>query len=215
MKFNINKVLIIGDSYSTFSGYNPEGYSVYYDTKESRGLDVRRVEEVWWHKLLTSLDAELVLNDSWSGSTVSYTAYGGADCSHSSSFIYRARRLIDSGFFDKNEVDTVFLFGGTNDSWSGAPLGELKFADFNEDDLYSALPAISYLIMLIKDTLPKANVFYLINTNIKPEITAAIKEACRHFGAEYLELKSIDKKNGHPTVKGMDDIYRELMQLIG
>ena len=214
MRFDINKVFIIGDSYTTFRGYNPLGYPTYYDSSYSRGLDVRRVEETWWHKLLTAVGAELVRNDSWSGSTVCYTTYSGFDCSQSSSFIYRVRKLAESGFFRDNEIDTVIISGGTNDSWAGAPLGEPTFSDFSEESLYSARPAISYLVMLLRELLPEANIFYIINTNMKPEITAAIKEACRHFSAEYVELKKVDKVNGHPTVKGMDDIYREFMELL-
>ena len=124
------------------------------------------------------------------------------------------RKLAEEGFFRDNEIDTVIISGGTNDSWANAPLGEPIFSDFGEESLYSARPAISYLVMLLRELLPKANIFFLINSNIKPEIADTAKEACRRFGAEYVELKNVDKKNGHPTVKGMDDIYREFMELL-
>ena len=214
MKFNINKLLILGDSYSTFKGYIPEGFSFYYDDKESRGLDVRHVEETWWHKLLTATNAQLALNNSWSGSTICYTAYDKRDCSHDSSFIYRFREIIKSGFFEKCDVDTVILFGGTNDSWAGSPLGEIKLSNFEESDLYYAIPAVCYLIKLVRETLPEANILFVINTKIKPEIVDAIKMASEHFGVDYMQLQNIDKKNGHPTVKGMDDIYNEILAFL-
>ena len=42
MKTEIKNIMIIGDSYSTFRGYIPEGYAVYYD--ENSGTDVFKVE---------------------------------------------------------------------------------------------------------------------------------------------------------------------------
>lgn len=214
MRFNINNLLIIGDSYSTFKGYIPEGYSFYYDDTESRGLDVRHVEETWWHKLLNVTGSKLALNNSWSGSTVCYTAYDKRDCSQDSSFIFRFREIIKSGFLESSDIDTVILFGGTNDSWANSPLGKAKLSDFDESDLYYVLPAICYFIKLVKESLPNSNILYVINNSLKPEIVDTIKTASDHFGIEYVELKNIDKKNGHPTVKGMDDIFKEIMDFL-
>jgi hypothetical protein len=73
--------LIIGDSYSTFKGYIPEGYAPYY-TNEPGNTDVRRVEETWWHQLQAETDCRILLNNSWSGSTICHTGYDGVDCYH-------------------------------------------------------------------------------------------------------------------------------------
>ena len=70
--------LIIGDSYSTFKGYIPEGYAPYY-TNEPGNTDVRRVEETWWHQLQAETDCRILLNNSWSGSTICYTGYNDVD----------------------------------------------------------------------------------------------------------------------------------------
>ena len=121
----IRNAVIIGDSYSTYEGYIPQGYAPYYTPRAAeRSMDVTSVELTWWYKLSTELGFNISENNSWSGSTVSYTGREG-DCSETSSFIYRARQLIESGFFVKNQVDTIFIFGATNDSWIDVPLGEL------------------------------------------------------------------------------------------
>lgn len=39
------KVSILGDSYSTFAGHNPEGYAPFYPNDRN---DVTKVEETWW-----------------------------------------------------------------------------------------------------------------------------------------------------------------------
>ncbi len=210
----IKNVVIFGDSYSTFEGYIPDGYATYYSTANMTPTDVCRVEETWWKSFVDKLGANLVLNNSWSGSTIGHTGYENSDCSQSSSFIYRFRQLVKEGFFKANAVDTVLVFGGTNDSWSGAPLGEMKFSDWEEKDLFSVLPAICYLAYALKAELPNANVIFLVNTEIREEIQNAIREAAEYYGAKAVTLQEIDKEGGHPTIKGMQAICEQLITTI-
>ena len=199
-------LLVFGDSYSTFKGYVPEGYAIYYSENERPETDVTQVSQTWWHQVVEKADLKLVLNNSWSGSTIGYTGYNNTDCSKSSSFIYRLRQLIENDFFAKNQIDTVFVFGGTNDSWSNAPLGEIKYSDWEEKDLFSVLPAVCYFLNLLKETLPQTKIYCLINTEIKPEIASCMKNACEKYHITPITFNSIDKKCGHPTIQGMKDI---------
>ena len=105
----------------------------------------------------------------------------------------------------------VFIFGGTNDSWSNAPLGEEKFDNWEEADLYSVLPALPYFLKQVKDTLPCAEIYCLINTDIKSEITDCLKTACKKYNITPVTFDKIDKINGHPTEKGMTDIKNAVM----
>ena len=138
----LNNTIIFGDSYSTFENYVPEGYAEYYSEKECPKTDVTKVFQMWWHQVVTESNLNLILNNSWSGSTICYTGYDNTDCSNSSSFIYRLQKLIDQGFFDKNNIDTVFVFGGTNDNYADAPIGTMKYENWENNDLYSVMPAI-------------------------------------------------------------------------
>ena len=202
-----NNAFIFGDSYSTFRGYIPEGYAVYYHEAEGQdNTDVRKVSETWWHQVVTEADLNLIQNNSWSGSTICHTGYDGVDCSQTNSFIYRLRKLTREGFFEENDIQNVFVFGGTNDSWADAPLGTLKFDDFQEDDLFCVLPGISYFFQTLKETLPLANIYCLINTELKPEITDCFRQVCEKFGIIPVNFDRIDKCCGHPTVQGMKDI---------
>ena len=99
---DFKNVLIFGDSYSTFEGYIPKGFAVYYSESGSGETDVRNVKETWWHRLISETNSDLIQNNSWSGSTICYTGYNG-DCSETSSFICRLNKLIDAGFFKENE----------------------------------------------------------------------------------------------------------------
>jgi len=206
-----NNVLIFGDSYSTFEGYIPQGYDVYY-TKNGDN-DVKSVDKTWWYSLITETNSKLVLNDSWSGSTIGYTGYGNSDCSKSSSFIRRLRKLSEEGFFENNKIDTVFVYGGTNDSWSDAPLGEFKLSDFEDKEFFSVLPAIGYYFQLLKETLPDADIYCLINTELKKEITDALLKASNYVGINTVKFTHIDKVNGHPTAKGMQEIKEQILEV--
>ena len=210
----LGNIFIFGDSYSTYEGMIPEGYAVYY-SKEGRGdpefmVTKMELSDTWWMRLINATGATLVQNNSWSGSTVCYTGYSG-DCSHTSSFIFRYRQLKEKGFFDENKIDTLFVFGGTNDSWSNAPLGELKYDDFKEDELFGVLPGISYFMKTLKEDLPGTRIIFIANCDIKPEVVEGIKNAGEHFGVETVALEGITKEHGHPNVKGMGEICEQVL----
>ena len=206
----IKNLLIIGDSYSTFSGYVPDGYSIYYTG--DKGTNLKCVEQTWWHRFITETGVNLCLNDSWSGSTVCYTGRVSPEYGYRSSFVNRMHLMQKEDFFKKNDIDTVFVFGGTNDSWlETTPKGEPMLEGWSEEALYSTLPAISYLIYNLKKSIPDGNVVFIINTELDKRIVEAIKEASVHFGTSYVELTDIDKSEGHPTVLGMEQICRQLI----
>ena len=211
----MKNVLILGDSYSTYEGWIPKGYAVYYSPNGIEGgheVTKMKIEDTWWQKVLRETGDQLLLNNSWSGSTIGYTGYNGSDCSKSSSFIYRFRQLKAEGFFEANRVDRVFVFGGTNDSWSNAPLGEMMLEGWEEQDLYCVLPAIGCLMSEMKQALPDAEIYFLINTDIKDEIRHCIKTAGEFFGISTVILSEIAKEHGHPTVKGMDAIGQQVLK---
>lgn len=208
------KALIFGDSYSTFEGCVPDGYAIYYFPRSCEYTDVREKEQTWWHRVMAQAGLELVLNNSWSGSTVGYTGYDNADTSASSSFIFRLRQLIDEGFFAENRIDTAFVFGGTNDSWADAPLGNAKFEGWEEKDLYQVLPAVCYFLWFLKQTLPEARLYCLINTELKQEISDCMRAACARYGITAVTFDHIDKTCGHPTIRGMQDIADTVLQAL-
>lgn len=206
----MKNVIIFGDSYSTFAGFIPEGFAHYYAKDSRPQMGVMALEDTWWHKVIAKTGDKLIQNNSWSGSTIGYTGYGGADCSSTSSFIFRFRKLRDSGFFEKEKIDKVYVFGATNDSWSNAPLGSLK-TDITESDLYSVLPAIDHFLSSVKECLPDAEIVCIINTGLKSEITDAFVTVCERLGIKKIILSDIDKIDGHPTALGMEQIAEQVV----
>ena len=204
-------IMIFGDSYSTYEGHIPAGYAVYYSGHRDNPPDVFDVKNTWWGRLIAETDSTLVQNNSWSGSTIGYTGYNNSDCSHSSSFIYRFEKLLAEGFFEEHKIDRLFVFGGTNDSWSNAPLGESDKEAIEESDLFCVLPAIKHFIARLADKLPDTKLVIIGNCDIKSEITEALALAAERAGATYVGLSGVDKINGHPTELGMEQIKNQIL----
>lgn len=211
----MKNIVIFGDSYSTHANSIPKEYKTYYSNKgrdQGPAVTKLKIEDTWWYRYISHIGGNLVRNDSWSGSTIGYTGFNGEDCSKTSSFICRYRNLKRSGFFEQNKVDTVIVFGGTNDSWSDAPLGEIKTADWEEQDLYFVLPAIAYFACMLKTDLPEAEIVFVINTDIKEEVKSCIEETAKYYGFKSVRLQNISKDCAHPTADGMLQISEQLIR---
>ena len=213
MMRGFGNVVIIGDSYSTFVGYIPEGYSYWYPQGGGGGAetDVEEVSDTWWYKLMRETGSTLVLNDSYSGSTVCSTERSQIPGTH---FNLRVDRMVRDGFFKENKIDTIFVFGGTNDSWIDSPIGNVKYDGITEDDIRFVLPAFSALIQKLRAASPSSRIIPLINTDLKDKIAGGFEEICRHFGLTYVRFDVIDKLSGHPSRKGMEQIKEAVKNLL-
>lgn len=202
------KILIIGDSYSTYKDYIPEGFSAFYPRE---GNDFP-VEKTWWHLLLDETNSKLVQNNSWSGTTICNTGYDG-DCSKTHSFIFRLSQLVDKGFFEENEIDRVFVFGGTNDAWTGNTLGEPIYENWTEEDKKLILPGISFFISELIKVVGKDKVHVIINSIFGPNLKKGFLEICEHYGVSYTALTDIDMgaAKGHPNLHGMEQIKDQIL----
>ncbi len=212
MKY-LGNTLILGDSYSTFEGYIPKGYAVYYtgEVREDHAF-VSSVEKTWWKMLMNETDSKLILNNSWSGSTVCYSHYCGI-CPEQS-FVERAKKHLVNGYCDSQKIDTVLVFGGTNDSWVKAPLGEPKYADWTEKDFESFFPAFCFLLTYLKNSSDDIRIINITNTQIKAENKNGIIQICEKLGIENIVLEDIEIEAGHPTERGMEQIKNQVLEKI-
>ncbi len=199
----MKNILILGDSYSTYKEMIPDGYASWYP-----GNDVDRPEMTWWQIALTRGGLRLALNSSYSGTTVCHTGYSG-DCSDKS-FLARLEALAADGFFEKNSVDELWIFGGTNDSWANSPIGEITYGEVSREDKFKVLPAFSALLSLSRQ-VPIGRVLVLLNTDMKSEIESGFAEIAEHYGIPALRLHDIEKEGGHPNAKGMEQIAEQFL----
>ena len=205
---NSKSISILGDSYSTFQGYlQPDTNAVWYwDNVEAMNTDVHHVRETWWHQFIKKNGYRLCINNSFSGSTICYSGYKtvGPDFTDYSdrAFVTRLDKL--------GCPDIIFVFGGTNDSWAGSPIGEYKYSGWTREDLFSFRPAMACLLEKMIDHYPNVKIYFLLNDDLRDEIDESVKTICSHYEVDLIELVDIHKINGHPSVKGMRQICEQI-----
>lgn len=224
------RIAILGDSYSTFEGYmSPAINELWYypaDSKRhNKANDVVSVEQTWWMQVVSRLGATLVQNNSYSGSTIAFQGYTrqkeAANDGHSlrpghpadyspRSFIARAVNIGDS----IGAPDLLLVFGGTNDSWAGTPVGNYQWGQWTRADLFTYRPALARLCRDLREMYPAMRVVFLINEGLRPEIVESTHVITKYYGYEYLDLSDIDKQGGHPSHKGMTSIADQVCKYL-
>ena len=167
------KVSILGDSYSTYQGYNPEGYAPFYPDANN---DVKSVDQTWWSLYIEAKGYQLEKNNSWGGTTICGTGYFKRDVS-ASAFLSRVDML--------GEPDIIFLFGGTNDAWARAPIGEYQYADWTKEDCMNFRPALACLLDTLQKRYPDAKIYSIrIDACRLPALRHPAHRTARHREAE-------------------------------
>ena len=62
----------------------------------------------------------------------------------------------------------------------------------------------------LKKHYPNVEVYFILNTELSEEINTSVKTICKHYSIPCIELRDIDKINGHPSIKGMKAIAEQL-----
>lgn len=192
-------VSILGDSYSTYEDFvTPSTNELWYYAKNSdQKTDVKDVRQTWWHQLIKENGWRLAVNNSYSGATISYTGYDGNDYSP---------RSFNTRMDNLGQPDIIFIFGATNDSWAGSPIGDFKYEDIKKADLYEFRPALAHMLRWMTDRYVNTEIYFILNTELKDEINTSVKTICAHYGVPVITLTEVDKISGHPSVKGMRQI---------
>jgi len=198
---------ILGDSYSTYQGYIPQGNACYYPRPEMVD-DVLRMEDTWWHQLAQKHEMRLVYNNSYSGATVCNQVRETQP--PESAFVVRAHYLAKHTDADGKKPDYIFLFGCTNDSWLGRNAGQVQYENWTEEDLKQVLPAYCNVLHTLRQENPDSVLVCVINTNLTPEIAEGTALAAEHYGAVAVKLSNISKQHGHPSKLGMQQIAEQI-----
>lgn len=106
----MKSISVLGDSISTFSGWNPEGYAVYYTEPVQALNGLQSAADTWWAIVLDKLNAELCVNNSYSGSWVSGSLFPSGVSDE------RLKNLRDEGV-----PDIILIYMGMNDYANSVP----------------------------------------------------------------------------------------------
>jgi hypothetical protein len=204
----VKSVSILGDSYSTFQGFVQPDTNVvwYFDPAKTFNTDVTSVRQTWWHQFIKNNGYHLCVNNSYSGATICNSGYkrGNPD------FADYPDRSFVTRMTDLGCPDIIFIFGGTNDAWAGSPIGEYKYEGWTKEDLFSFRPAMAKMLAFMTDRYPNVDIYFILNDGLQEEINESVKTVCEHYQIPCIVLNGIDKANGHPTIKGMTQIYEQV-----
>lgn len=214
---------ILGDSVSTLEGYNPGNYKVFYQGETTKLTDVSEMKDTWWGKVIDFFGAELLVNNSWSGSRVTMMPNGSSD------------RLFPAGVSNERTAglhignvkpDVILVNMGINDWANGVSVDPVK--DECTVDAYYRSFSSAYEDMLVKlkKNYPQSEIWCCtlgttsISRNSSFEFprsykgidigiyNEAIRISARRHGCNVIELRvSYDTLDGtHPSAVGMNTI---------
>ena len=136
-------ISLLGDSITTYAGFNPPFYPVYYERDVLPATGVLDVEDTWWAQVLDALDAELLVNNSWSGSRVSGSGFPAGCSPERTHSLHRGERV----------PDRIFIYMGFNDFGMGVtPRRE------DESDCFTFYGAYTSMLRQLREAYPQAGI---------------------------------------------------------
>lgn len=147
---------ILGDSISTYYGYNPKNFSVFYDQAHCLCNGLNDVTDTWWSQVISHFNGELSVNNSYSGCRVTGNNFPAANS------------MTRLNFFKAGIVpDYILVYIGFNDFGYGVMTSKEKLS-FSKNPLYFK-DAYQLLLKNLKKLLPDTKIICgtLMETYIK------------------------------------------------
>lgn len=145
-------ISILGDSISTYDGWIPEGFNVFYPFDG----ELTDVSQTWWKSLVDDTGMELCANNSSSGSTCSGDSLSIDDpmfgCSDGRlSFLAGSQGRLP---------DVIVIYMGTNDLLKGVPIGDNDGTKLVEEgDVENFSDAYCLMLDKLASYYPTAQIF--------------------------------------------------------
>lgn len=207
----MKQISIIGDSISTYYGFVPDGYKVYYNEEMVLENQLTGVDDTWWRIVCKHLGAEICVNNSYSGSRVSGNGFPCASSDERTSSLHT----------DNAAPDLILLYIGANDFGHGIGVKENPFF-YDEDIFYDTYKEMLQKIMrnypdsqIVCATFMKSSVkdnpeweYPRSKTGISlEEYNEAIREIANNVGVLVADLEALNTPYEtldtlHPTKKG-------------
>ena len=101
---------------------------------------------------------------------------------------------------------------GNINSYSGSTICNTGY--WKRADLYCFRPALAKLLSDLRQRHPNVDIYFILNSELKDEINESVKKICKTYQVPVIALHDIDKKNGHPTIKGMRSLADQVLKVI-
>lgn len=213
-------VSILGDSISTYEGYQPKGYDVFYEQWNCMRNGLKSVNQTWWKRVIDYFGGELCVNNSYSGSKVSGLEFPSANVDIRARGLHQGEKI----------PDVILVYIGFNDFGFGAKNRPMKITE-RKNPIYF-FDAYRLMLEKMKESYPNARIFvatllegYLCDDKTwkMPECpfgnetflayNESIRLACRMEDVELVDLAATNIRyetldGTHPTVTGHEEIAR-------
>ena len=195
------KLSILGDSISTFDGYIPTDYNIFYPGSG----DIGTVEKTWWWQVMNATGMELNANASSSNTTItgdSLDTTGSAPgCS--------TKRMIDLTPGDDGPApDILIVFMGTNDFLRSVELGTFTEPSPQDEGVVNNFcDAYELMIQKLNALYPNAEIYFctLLETNAGdvdeyPQSYPATNKNGNTIGDFNAEIATIASAYSYPVI---------------
>lgn len=188
---------IIGDSISTFDGFVPEGFKVFYPYPTA---DVE-LYETWWMRTITGVGGSLFVNNSYSGSCV-------ADSSSSAT---KNESRLQHCIINGQAPDVILVFMGANDCASAYVTASAFDAGYKQmlDNLQKLCPNSEIILC----TLPNNKLYTDAN---QVEFNNIIIKYAEEYNLKLVDTSSVNIEDhlcdsAHPLASGMELIANQMI----
>ena len=208
-------ISILGDSISTYKGYNPPGYNIYYDFYAQAVNGLKSVHDTWWGRLMAEYQWHLCMNDSYSGSRVTGDCFPAASCEERLNNLHKEEKY----------PDFILVYIGFNDFGYGVPVVSDASVQDEEKELAYFESAYSHMVKRLKEIYKNSRIICatLMRTRFHrnsswqfpekygdlafEEYNQAIRKACDEHDITLADLAALDlrfdtRDGTHPTVFG-------------
>ena len=192
---------ILGDSISTLSGYSEPFHASFYDNTKKTKSGVLTPDDTWWGQIIRQLDGQLLINNSFSGSTV--TKLNGYLVP---SYACSDERTASLGYSD-HSPDVIIIFMGINDCGYNVKLFPASDSDKNDTSFFYV--AYSSMLDKLKRNYPKSELWTLtlpISKCTKMEnFTFPYLQCGRHINEYNDIIRLSSKEKGCKLIELYDD----------
>lgn len=234
-KYEGKVISILGDSISTFAGYIPiaDGFNLEHYARYPQANLFSDVEHTWWMQVLTTLDANLGINESWRSTEVGniYDVEVNSGYEGTKACMASTTRIQNLG--SNGTPDVILFYGGTNDITQRRNVGtfdpSIAPAEVDLTSVKWDTVAEAYVtaIMRMQYYYPDAEIVAMLptftykNTNaVIEEYNSVFAKICKHYNVNYIDLRdcgitTADLPDGtHPDEIGMDYITAAVLDAL-
>lgn len=220
-------VSIVGDSISTYKGFNPSGYAVYYDEEMCARNGLNDVYDTWWAKVNQYLRAYICVNNSYSGSRVTGECFPAA---------ISKERLMNL-HTERYSPDMILIYIGFNDFGYGVKVWKDGLISMGGNDRSVFADAYEIMLSTLKRQYPDAVIVCgtLMRTFIRDRINwifpeeyagaifedynKAIRKACKKQKCLLADISALNMSyetldGTHPTANGHRTIAQAWIECI-